>query len=478
MFSQFKKAPHLRPYLNIGCLFDIPTGVYHTGIHGESILNGGVSHVTGIAGRGNTFKSTLGHFMLLRVLDRYPSSNGLIYDTENTLTRERLDKLAETTDQLHTLGIGHLEDSQRLFITDQTMMGGETWFSQYRNLLKERRAHPKHYQLTTPFLDPKNTPIQAYVPFMSEVDSFSHFSIETVEDMYSKNDIGDSKLNTEALKGAAAKSQMMVQLPGLTASAGGYIILTAHIGDKHELDQYQTSARKLMFLKGKNVLKRVPENFTFLTSNCWLCSNLTLLLNQRTKGVEFPRHSEDQLKDDTDLMTVTVQNLRAKNGPSGLPVDLVVSQSEGIHPTLSEFYYLKTHQRFGLGGNDKHYYLELCPDIALSRTKIREKIQQHAELKRGLEITSELCQILLLWQDLDPQLKCDAKTLYQALKEKGYDWSILLNTRGFWMFEEDAVNEPRPFLSTMDLLNMRAGRYHPWWYNQLDPSFRSTSAKS
>lgn len=48
MLGKFKKAPKLRPLLNIGCLFDIPTGTYLKGKHGESILNGGLSYITGI----------------------------------------------------------------------------------------------------------------------------------------------------------------------------------------------------------------------------------------------------------------------------------------------------------------------------------------------------------------------------------------------------------------------------------------------
>lgn len=466
-FASFKKAPDIRPYLNIGCLFDIPTGAYQTGVHGESILNGGLSHITGIGGRGNTFKSTLAHFMLLRVLDRYPSSSGLIYDTENTLTWDRLEKLAEVTPHLHEAGLASLEAQQRLFITDKTLMGGEEWFTNYRNLLKDRLKRKTEYLLTTPFVDRTQQPILAPMPFLAEIDSFSNLGIEVVEDMYDKHQIGDSKLNTEAMKGAAAKSQLMIQLPSLTASSGGYCILTAHVGDKQDIDKYSPEAKKLQFLSGKAKFKRVPENFTFLTSNCWYCSHLSLLHNDTTKGVEYPRNSSDTLKGDTDLMTITVQNLRAKNGPSGLPMQFIVSQSEGFHPSLSEFHYIKTYQRFGLGGTLQNYYLELCPDIKLSRTKIREKIQQHAELRRALEITSELCQIHLLWHDLDPALLCDPKTLYADLKEKGYDWSVLLNTRGYWMFEEEAVNEPLPFLSTMDLLNMRVGRYHPWWYDSI-----------
>ena len=48
-----------RPLINVGCLFDIITGVYVRGKYGESILNGGLGMLTGIAGIGNNFKTTI-----------------------------------------------------------------------------------------------------------------------------------------------------------------------------------------------------------------------------------------------------------------------------------------------------------------------------------------------------------------------------------------------------------------------------------
>ena len=79
-----------------------------------------------------------------------------------------------------------------------------------------------------------------------------------------------------------------------------------------------------------------------------------------------------------------------------------------------------------------------------------------------MEITNEMCWINNIWKDLPEGLMCTPKELYEDLKAKGYDWNTLLeNTRGYWTFDND--NQPLQFLSTMDLLNMRAGTYHPYW---------------
>ena len=60
------------------------------------------------------------------------------------------------------------------------------------------------------------------------------------------------------------------------------------------------------------------------------------------------------------------------------------------------------------------------------------------------------------------ELLCTPKELYEGIKEKGYDWDMILeNTRGWWTFNND--NTVEKFLSTKDLLEMRLGLYKPYW---------------
>lgn len=466
--SRFKAAPAVRPFLNVGCLFDIPTGSYRFGEHGESILNGGVAPITGIGGRGNTYKSTIAHFKTLRILDRYLSSEAVVNDTEESLDIERLYHLARW---MPVIGGLDLEEEGRLTLTAKTVMSGNKWFDEFRDFMRERKKDPKSHQKTTPFLDKAQKKIQAFTPVVGEIDSFSQMDIDALDKLYDAHDIGESGLNVEALKSAAAKSQMMMQLPGVTGMGGGYVILTAHVGDEHQLDPYAPPAKKLSFLKGKVKFKRVPENFTFLTNNCWYCLSASVMLNQANKTPEFPRNKSDDLQGDTDLMRVTLQNLRAKSGPTGLPMEVIASQRDGVHVGLTEFWYLKNSKEkgevgYGIGGHDRSYYLELVPDINLQRTTVRGKIDGEVRLQRALEITSEMCQMKNLWHHLPEGYVVTPKELYESLKTKGWDWEKLLDTRGYWMFEEDITDKTKPFLSTMDLLRMHHGEYEPWWYKK------------
>jgi hypothetical protein len=272
----------------------------------------------------------------------------------------------------------------------------------------------------------------------------------------------------ESMRGAMNKWQMLNELPVLTASSGINMILTAHVDDNIQLDPYAPVQQKLAFLKSSLKFKKVPNNFFFLTNNLWYVYGTSPLKNKTTKAPEFPRDKYDDNPDSTDLQEMTIQNLRGKYGPTGSPFHLLASQSEGILIGLSEFYYIKNHDaatsdtfRFGLSGHDKSYSVVFLPDVKLQRTTVRGKIDETPELRRALQITSELAQMRYVAFDQYQDLWCPPETLYADLLKMGYKWEDLLQTRGFWTFEEQ--NHPQHFLSTLDLLRMRAGKYKPYW---------------
>lgn len=482
--NHFKKAPKMRPQLNVGSVFDIPNGRYYLGEHGESILNGGVAYFTGVAGKGNTFKSTLMHYLTLQILNRYSSSECNIYDTEMSLTAERMYQLAQHMEYI--AGVD-LEQEDRMLITDSTAMMGEEWFEALKEMGAERisKEKIKHYTRTTPFINHEAGGFFTSVaPTVVEIDSLSMLTTTTVQAVFDKNEIGDSATNMSAMSDARIKTQMLNQFPAFTAAHGVYILTSAHVGKQHVLDKYAPPAKQLQFLKGDSSFKNVPEKFSFLTNNLYFVHSAEILLNADKSGCEFPKDSDDKRKGDTDLQLLTVQNLRAKSGPTGMPIEVIVSQSEGLLMGLTEFNLIKSLGRFGLEGNMQNYQLTLLPGVALSRTTVRGKLDTNPTLCRAMEITAELAYMYNFGyrtettatrapgisedEHLDRDLVCTAKELYDDLKAKGYDWDELLNTRGYWVFKEDETDRP-PFLSTMDLLRMRAGLYHPYWMKKPNP---------
>jgi hypothetical protein len=399
--------------------------------------------------------------MMLSALDRYIQTEAQVLDTEMSLTIRRLYQLAA---KMPNIGGVELEELGRLMVTDMTIYKGEAWYEMLKEAMEEKINDPKKYRGKLPLYNKDGTNVEAWYPSIAEVDSLSQWTTSSMEKIQDEAEVGSSGRNILALRSSMAKNQLLEEAPGLTGRTGLYMILTAHIGDDLSLDPYAPPAKKLTFLKNKVKFKRVPENFTFLMNNCWYCFHAEPMINQTTKAPEFPRDSDDDMKGDTDLMKVSLLQLRGKSGPTGLPIEVLVSQNEGVLRGLSEFNYIKTLGRYGLGGNDRNYFLELCPDINLSRTTVRGKIDENPRLQRALEITSEMCQIDSLWHEFDESLLCTPKELYEGLKAKGYDWDVLLDTRGYWVFEGSV--ESKQFLSTKDLLMMRAGRYVPYWFGE------------
>lgn len=462
---------HIVPRQNVGCLQDIPYGQYLYGVHGESILNGGLSDIEGICGRGNTFKTVLMKFKFLRVLDRYEPFVMEEYETEGSGSVDRTYQLAM---QFPNLAGVDLEMENRLRFSSVRDQWGDEWFDKLRKFGEAKFKSAKTDQFTTPFRDKyTGEAIKTIRPTGALVDSLSQLNVATVDKIFDKAKVGEGAANVDSMKASAAKSQIMGQMPGVTGRYGIKIGLTAHIGDQIQIDAYVPPAQKLGFLKQKQGLKRVPENFTFLTHMLLFVIKATPLIHKDTKAPLYPADSEDNIEGDCDLMMLLVQVLRSKYGASGMPFEVVVSQAEGVLIGLTEFNYIKGFDRYGISGNDTTYNLDLVPDVSLRRTTIRGKINADVRLQRALEITSEMCQMKNLWGDSrfgedEKDILCTPKELYDDLKAKGYDWDLILTqTRGYWIYEENEATHPLKFLSTKDLLRMRKGLYHPWWMEKL-----------
>jgi hypothetical protein len=278
-----------------------------------------------------------------------------------------------------------------------------------------------------------------------------------------ENEVGESGAQTVYLRSAGAKAQMMLQLPGLMASSGGYFITTAHMDDEIKLDPYAPDTRKLAFMKMGLKFKNVPNNFHTLTNNLWMVLKAVVEADKE-KRPYFPRDENDRLEGDPDLMRLTVFNLRGKQGPTGLPFDLILSQREGLLVPVTEYAYLKNRNHYGVTENGRALALDLYPDMPFDRLTLRKVAYGDERFQRAMTITSELCQLKYLKPE-HHDILLTPKELRKKLTEMGYSWEKLLDTRGFWVFKEIEA-EHKPFLSTLDLLTMAAGTEHQPWYDQ------------
>lgn len=453
------QAPNVKVMINIGALMDIPTGKYLLGKHGEMILNGGLGFLTGVVGIGNNFKSTVMHYMGTSMVARMGQASGLsTYDTEINIHEWHLSRMASNNPLLHGENI---IETGRWQITDKTMYHGDQWYDNVKDFMQMKIKEKAKHSINTPFLDRNGQQLKIITPTGLEVDSMSEFVTQDVIKMQDENSLGESGANTVSMRQGLQKNRFLMEIPALSGGSYTYVLMTAHIGSEFSMDPRNPPPKKLAHLPQGVKLKGVPEKFTFVMNNCYHCYNATKMQTD-AKTPEYPRDKDDDLSGDTDLNEVTVRQLRSKSGPSGMATKVIVSQQEGVLPELTEFHFIKSEKRWGLEGNVQNYTLAFCPDIALSRTAIRRKIDAHPELRRGLNLAAEMLQITYLWHDISPEYLCTPKELYDDLIAMGYDWKVLLNTRGWWAPE--GVHEDIKFLSTMDFLRMRTGEYIPYWF--------------
>lgn len=463
--TMFQQVPDLRPAMNLGCLFDIPVGRYYLGKNGESILNGGLQHITGVCGRGNSYKSTLSHHLNLTVVNRYSTVNQLIYDSEYSLTNARINQLAL---RMHNIGGQDIFREGRCILTDGSTMANEYWDS-VRDFGDKKAKAGKAAEAKTPFFIDGNQ-ITITLPTLLEIDSMSQMQFDATETIHDKAQADSKEQNAVALRDNLIKSRILGQMPSVASKSQIYTTVVAHMGDDLSLDPMAPPQKKLSTMKQKIKFKKVPENFTFLTNNLYYCSGARAHANQADKTPYFPKNADDRNPGDQDLQIIQVQNLRAKAGPSGIPFNIVVSQTEGLLPALTELTYLRNNKKvsnqsfpmgFGINGNDRGYALDLYPEVKMSRTTVRGISDDDYLLCRALEITSEMCQMQLIWKTLEDKYRMTPEELAKRLVERGYKLEELLNTRGYWIFE--GCEDPLDFLSTMDLLRMANDEYHPYW---------------
>lgn len=455
------QIPYVKPLHQVGMLFDIPTCTFLDGRFGETLTNGGISYITGIAGVGNCFKTTILKAMMLAMAGRYGVDYNHEYDTEINTHPTRTMRLHK---HISTLQDRNLLDEGSWIITDKTIYDGEKWFDAIKEEMGAKRKNAKVADwVKSPFLDRDYKSSMQYLPpWQYLIDSLSEFITSDVLKMQDENMLGESGANTMSMRQGLAKSRMMQELPSVAAQSNSYFYISGHLGSEFNLDPRSPPVKKLAYLKQGVKLKGIPEKFTFLSNNFWLSYGSTVLV-QNDKTAEFPRSSDDDRVGNTDLSAVTLTQLRGKTGPSGMTIQLVVSQDEGVIPGMSEFYYLKNRDRYGFTGNNTNYQLVLYPDCALQRTRVRGKIEKDVKLQRALNILAELCQIdEYKFENQDRRWLLAPQELYDRISALGYKWNYILeHTRGWWTF--DHLHTELKFLSIMDLLKMAHGHYIPYW---------------
>ena len=468
----FELSPTIRMMFNVGAGLDIPTGTYVKGAKGEMILNGGLSNLSAIVGRGNMYKSSVAYYMAMSVADRMFSTARAyinVYDTEINLQDNSIRRFFNGFDNLKNVDI---INEGMLDITDRVIYPADKWY----NILKDfmnNKVDNKEYLIDTPFLDRDGKSlIKIPIPSMTIVDSFTKFSTSYDDKLLDENELGDSGTNMSYVRQGGAKAKFLSEIPPKTAKSCNMTILTAWINEKMNLGAGPYTpppAKKLASLKQDENIKGVSTDFTFAMSSCWYAFNSELLIHKESKTPLYPKNVKEEESGDTDLNLISLKQLRCKTGPTNIVIKIVVSQTEGVKPSLTEFHYLKERD-YGFQGNKQNYQLVLYPSINLNRTTIRDKLDNNPKLRRAINITSELSQMKQYYRLMRSSIP-EPEQLYDFLIKNGYDLDLIMSTRGWATV--DNYNCPIPFLSTKDLIDMYNGEYFPYWMDQDKKSINS-----
>lgn len=453
--------------VNVGALFDIPNCSFVIGKKGETIINGGLGYITLIAGPTSNYKSTIMHYLMLQASNRMGGKDiGMYtYDTECNISIDRLEFMASKFPNIPENPV--TMDDPVWGITDKSTVAADKWLNILNDYVEAKNKEKKMYTTYEGFLNPyTKKDMELPKPSFVEIDSLSEFEAQSTVEMLSEN-IDSSDTNTYALKQSLFKTKMISTIPSLATRGNVYFLFAAHIGEKPNLATgpaaYNQPMRKFQHIKGADVIKGISNKANYLLTGVWMAHTASMLSNKDKTAPEYPLNEND--KQVTDLNIVRLTSAKSKAGPGGLSISLIVSQKNGIIPELSEFHFIKESDRFGIAGNNIHYNLVLRPDVKLTRTTVRSKLVEDKLLRRAVNITAELLQLKIYHSSLvDQGLWCTPEQLYEDIKALGYEWDILLDTREYWTI--DQYTNPMPFLSVVDLLNIRLGKYHPYFLDK------------
>jgi hypothetical protein len=464
-------AAYINPSIPVGAGFDILNGTYYKGIHRQNVLSGGFSYILGIAAKGNVGKSTLAEWFMYTAMGRVTSwtfetpSAGIFYDTEINKNEPRMTELQMA---VKVLCNRDLFSAGRFSLTNKVQYSGNKFFDMIKDWLDGKRKDRKN-SFDTPFMDRGGkTHFKMFVPTFCAVDSLTDFDTDDMDAVRDKTELGTGAQNILNMRAGLVKTNFLSELPRVTIQANNYTVLVAQIGKNTDIgaSPHAPPRQQLKNLPSGEALKGATSKFTFATHDCWWIEQSDKYWDDDLKP-EYPIDPKTARPKDSDLQLTKLKQLRSKGGPSGVLHEILVSQKTGVLPELSEFHYLRSRKRWGMevsGGGGSIMAMHLYPGVTATRNTVRAKIDEDPLFCRALNFTMEMKQMEEHWSWVTEEGWFVAPDeLHKGLTARGYDWTVLLQTRGYWCLGES----PIPELSTIDLWRMYHGGYHPYWYDKL-----------
>jgi len=443
--------------LHIGARFAPFATVFKKGAKGETILAGGLPATTGLVGGPNNFKTSIGIFLESQGLNAITASTDAwmeIYDAESTLTLERVANLSSGNQYLPEYTF--YDERPLVQLTSNSTMYGDEWMTRFKSRAEEKVKDRKVIEFE--FLKKK-----APIPTLAFMDGFNKLESEKSVNMLLDAKKEGTDTNMFFMGAGLFKSKMLAMMPRLTGVTNTHILMTAHVGDKKTIASgpFTIPEKQLQHMRADKKLRGVPDDFIERLHIVYEAKNARKFVNPSTKLAEFPKKHDENIETDLNLVKIVI--IRNKLGVSGSSFNLVVSQTEGVKEGLTDLVFLKDNGNYGIYGSTRSYWLGIYPDVKMSRTTVRDLIEEDPKLKRALALTADLAQYKMSRPDIINPIYMEPEELYNKIKELGYDWDVLLTTRGYWTPTQYSKKDIVPYLSIIDLLNIANGNYTPYF---------------
>jgi hypothetical protein len=456
-----------RPYINTGTNLDILNGKFIAGFDGRVILSGGLGNTTATIAEGNKFKSTWQHGNMVGAMERWPGSQGRIYETEfGSIDTGRISRMSQFHHDDPEKRALHVTDlSQRIKVYDVGTETGEhleSFMDYMREIRDEKMKNSKSWTVETEVADPfTGKPYRMLFPTFIGIDSWSEALVKHVDTRNESYD-GDTEMKekrTIHLDEGWNKSYLMRQLPGICVQGGLYTMLTAHLGKKFAMDPGKPNKKDLTHMGQDEMAKGVGPKFLFLMNTIIKIANATELRHDADKSqTRYP--SKNSYVSATDLMELALVIVRSKNGASGYQASAVASQAGGIIPGLTDYRNLGDKFKYaGLGSANK-VRTPWLDNLDLGRTRIYDQARDPF-VARALEITYQIAFIQSNWNLslLPAHFTTPIDDVVELLSKQGYATSDILHSRGWWTYTDSGIDIP--YLSLDDILRIASGTYKP-----------------
>ncbi len=458
---------HIRPKFrfNVGMGLDLVTGTFLTGSRGESILNGGLPNFMSTAGPTNNFKTWFTDHWNLTAVNRLRSSMDTYYDKYDT-------EMNVNIDNQNDLGkhYPNLDDdlvfgtNQTLSLTDKVNKKGDIWKSDFINFTKEQCKEKEivYEGLRDPYSKGQLKLLPSVLFSIDTLTELTTTAIETNVEKYKKDDGSDL---TDNMKKGLFRAGLLEILPEYLVRGNSYLTLVAQVAEGIDMGGKFSPKpmKKLQYLKDVDKIKGVPRQFYSLTALGLLFHNAKNLLNSDKSDILYPSKKKKYLKEDLNVVMCTV--LRNKLGNDGMTLFFLISKTDGPLDILSAYHTIKDKNignNFGISGNDRSFHLDLLPETTLTRTTVRDLIDDDKLVSKAVEFTRDMFQLSLYKPNLILMgLLPSPAVLRKDIEALGYDWNVLLNTTSYYV--PNHYREDRLYLSVMCLLDIRQGTYHPYW---------------